>query len=214
MEPQQPVPIQPPRAYLLILRVLSGFLFLYRLGDRDLGSSHEARAAQNAQMIVSEGDWALPRLFNQRVELQKPPLYYWLVALIAWARGVAVDALAVRLPAALAGVGCVWLVGFLGVRCGRSRVGIVAALMLATSIHFTWLARVGRVDMPLTFTVALALTGFVLGHESCRAGRGAWRWFLLGYVAIAVGVLLKGPVAAILPCAVAGAWLVADCWGT
>src|SRR6266850_2353246 len=97
-----------------VLLLLSGFLFLYRLGDRDLGSSHEARAAQNAQMIVSEGDWALPRLLNRRVELQKPPLYYWLVAIVAWLRAVTVDALAVRLPAALAGVGCVWLVYFLG----------------------------------------------------------------------------------------------------
>lgn len=194
---------------LLLLLSVSGFLFLYRLGDRDLGSAHEARAAQNAQMILDDGAWGLPRLFNGRVELQKPPLYYWLVAGIAWLRGAAVDALAVRLPAALAALGCVLVVYLLGCRCGRRRAGFFAALILATAVHFTWLGRVGRIDMPLTLTVTLALGGFYLGRLRAREGvAGWWRWFLLGYSAIAVGVLLKGPIAALLPFAAAGMWLL------
>src|SRR5438105_4764927 len=78
------------------------FLFLYQLGDRDLWSSHEARAGQNAQRILDTGEWLLPRLFDDQVELQKPPLYYWLVAAAGWLRGGTVDAVAVRLPAAMA----------------------------------------------------------------------------------------------------------------
>src|SRR5436190_22951197 len=85
-------------------------LFFYRLADRDLWNSHEARAAMDAQTLLSDGAWGLPRLFDGRVELQKPPLYYWLVAGIAWLRGGAVDAWAVRLPAALAASGCVGVV--------------------------------------------------------------------------------------------------------
>src|SRR5262249_7978485 len=103
---------------LLLLLLVCGALFFYRLGDRDLGSSHEARAAQNAQTIVGDGAWGLPRLFNRKVELQKPPLYYWLAAAIAWLRGTLVDAWAVRLPAALAALACVGLVVFLGHRAG------------------------------------------------------------------------------------------------
>src|SRR6266498_5001398 len=63
----------------LFLLVLATFLFFYRLGERDLWSSHEARAAQNAQNMLDDGSWGLPRLHDRRPELQKPPLFYWLV---------------------------------------------------------------------------------------------------------------------------------------
>src|SRR5580765_5266407 len=84
----------------MILFGFCGLLFLPGLGDRDLTSSHEARAAQNAQMILDEGHWLVPRLFDRHLELQKPPLYYWLVAVFGWMGGGHVDAWAVRLPAA------------------------------------------------------------------------------------------------------------------
>src|SRR5438552_18496243 len=89
--------------------VCGAFLFFYRLADRDLWSSHEGRAAQDAQTVLSEHQWGLPRLFDGKIELQKPPLYYWLVAGIAALRGGQVDAWSVRLPAAGAALGTVLL---------------------------------------------------------------------------------------------------------
>jgi len=200
----------------IALLLLSSFLFFYRLADRDLTSSHEARAAQDAQTILTSGDWSLPRLFDGKLELQKPPLYYWLVALAARLRGGSVDALAVRLPAAGAGLVTVILLYFLGLRLGRPLMGFLAGLVLATSVHFTWLARVGRIDMPLTLTVTLALVGFYLGKERLRAGsrRGAWGWFLMAYLSVAVGVLLKGPIAVVLPGFVAAVTLLLERQGS
>jgi len=57
-------------------------LFFVQLGQRDLYSSHEARAAQNAQRMLDTGEWGLPVLFDGRADLQKPPLYYWTVAAV------------------------------------------------------------------------------------------------------------------------------------
>src|SRR5215471_5814393 len=108
--------------------LLSGglaFLFFYRLADRDLWSSHEGRAAQNGATILREGNWGLPKLFDGHPELQKPPLYYWLVALIAQARGGIVDGWAVRLPAALSALGGVLLVFFLLACRGRAIAGLI-----------------------------------------------------------------------------------------
>src|SRR6516164_3821989 len=82
-----------------VLLMLCGVLFFYRLADRDLWNSHEGRAAQDAQSVL-DGDWALPRQFDGQPELQKPPLYYWLVAAVARLGGGRVGAWAVRLPAA------------------------------------------------------------------------------------------------------------------
>ena len=35
-------------------------------------------------------------------------------------------------------------------KCGRPRAGFLAGTCLATAVHFTWLARIGRIDMPAT----------------------------------------------------------------
>src|SRR5205085_8917353 len=35
-----------------------------------------------------------------------------------------------------------------------------------------------------------------------QAAEGKWRWLLAAYVALAVGLLLKGPIAVVLPAAV------------
>ncbi len=71
-------------------------------------------------MILDEGVWDMPRLYDGRPELQKPPLYYWLVAFVARMRHADVDAVAVRLPAAGAALLCVLAVG-IGLEYGRRR---------------------------------------------------------------------------------------------
>jgi 4-amino-4-deoxy-L-arabinose transferase-like glycosyltransferase len=172
------------------------FLFLYRLDDRDLWSSHEARAAQDAQTILDSGDWVVPRLYDGQPELQKPPLYYWLVAGIAWLRGGPVDALAERLPAALGAIGTCFLL-LLALRArGRLVAGVLTALLLATAQHFTWIGRTGRIDVPLTFTVTAATLGL---RSDLR------RWQIGGYLAIVAGILLKGPIGAVLPAVILAA---------
>src|SRR5947209_20213606 len=105
LHPRSSIPY--PLSSIALLLILCWFLFFYRLADRDLWSSHEGRAAQDAQTILSDHQWGLPRLFDGKVELQKPPLYYWLVAGIAALRGGQVDVWSVRLPAAGAAVGTV-----------------------------------------------------------------------------------------------------------
>ncbi|MSQ96844.1 MAG: glycosyltransferase family 39 protein [Gemmataceae bacterium] len=186
----------------IILVTFCGILFFPFLGARDLTSSHEARAAQDAQMILDSGDWLVPRLFDQHLELQKPPLYYWLVAVIGWLNGGRVDVWAVRLPAALSALVCVMFLYFLGIRTKRPFAGLVAGLILASCLHFTWLAQVGRIDMPLTLSITVALGAFHLGSMEI-----AWRkrWHAMGYLSLAVGLLFKGPIAAVLPAVVIGA---------
>jgi 4-amino-4-deoxy-L-arabinose transferase-like glycosyltransferase len=193
-------------------------LFFHRLADRDLWSSHEARAAMDAQTILDDGTWALPHLYGGQVELQKPPLYYWLVSFVARCRGGLVDAWAVRFPAALSALGCVWLVFWFAWRRGRPIAGVVAATVLATAIHFTWLARVGRIDMPLTLAVATVLCTLYLrldafGGANIAPDRGRptnGTLLSVTYVALSAGILLKGPIALVLPAAAFAGFLVVE----
>jgi 4-amino-4-deoxy-L-arabinose transferase-like glycosyltransferase len=224
--------------WLVVFFVAVALLFFHRLADRDLWSSHEARAAQDAQTILDDGAWGLPRQFDGEPELQKPPLYYWLVAVLAWCRGGRVDAWAVRLPAALSALGCVLFVWWMCRRRGRPVAALVSAAVLATALHFTWLARVGRIDMPLTLAVTVAVGGLylaalpplapVLGGEGSGV-RGAACGLagllqrrpakpqaakelrpLFAYLAAAAAVLLKGPIGFVLPAAVLTVHLLAE----
>jgi 4-amino-4-deoxy-L-arabinose transferase-like glycosyltransferase len=201
---------------LVGLVALASFLFFYRLADRELSSSHEARAAQDAQSILSDNQWALPRLFDRKAELQKPPMYYWLVAAIAYVRDVPVDAWAVRLPPAFAALGGVLLLYGLGILRGRALAGLLGATILASALHYTWLARVGRIDMPLALAVSSALCAFYMGLGTRGQGSGVRdqfapvNWFLIAYLACAIGALLKGPIGVVLPVAVAVIFLFVE----
>ena len=171
-------------------------------------ASHEARAAQNAQRMLDDGDWLLPRLFDGQVELQKPPGYYWLAAAVGKTRG-GVDAVAVRLPAAVAGVLTVLLIWWHLKNRGRPIAAFLAGAMLAGAVHFTGTARVARIDVPL----ACAVAAIVLGcREALDRGTGRLRSATLltgvGFVA-GIALLLKGPIGVLLPAAAFGTyWLV------
>lgn len=167
---------------VIVTATAATVLTLFHLSQRDLWASHEARAAQNAQGFLQTGHWGVLRLLDGTPDYQKPPLYYWLVAAVAWCRGGAVDEMAVRLPSAVAG----WLL-VAGLthwfnRRGRPLAGAIAGLSLLTAGHFLALARTGRIDVPLSAAIAWA----VMSHREGRSLRTA--------SAIAMALMLKGPI--------------------
>lgn len=186
---------------------LLGVLFLSWLGHRDLTSSHEARAAQNAQRMLDTGEWGLPVLFDGRADLQKPPGYYWLVAGLGALNGGEVNAYLTRLPAALTGLLSVLLVYAFLKGEGRPTAAAIAALSLATAIHFTAIARTARIDVPLTCAVAASLLAYYCGS---RASVHRFGWHAASAVAASLGVMLKGPIALALIGPVAVCWLVVN----
>ncbi|MDB5308248.1 MAG: arnT 2 [Gemmataceae bacterium] len=192
-----------PLSPALSLIFLVGVLFLSRLGHRELYSSHEARAAQNAQRMLDTGEWGLPVLFDGQVDLQKPPGYYWLIAAVGWANGGTVSAWTARLPSAVSGLATVVMVFAFLRGQGRPRGAWIAALGLATAAHFTAISRTARIDVPLTCAVTASLLAFYRGCDPDARHRLGWH--LLSAVAAAAGVVLKGPIALALigPAAVA-----------
>lgn len=177
---------------LFWISLLACVLFFHQLGRRDLTSSHEARAAQNAQRMLDDDSFGLPTLFDGQTDLQKPPGFYWLVALFSEANDGHVSPFTTRLPAALGGLITVLAVFVFLKRDGRTIAAIVAAVALATAAHFTGMARTARIDMPLTAAVCVVLVAFYLALES--QGRSRIAWQLLAMFGICLAVLLKGPI--------------------
>src|SRR5262249_36247139 len=86
------------------------------------------------------------------------------------------------LASALAGIACVWAIGFL---VGGPASAFAGGLLLALApLHVRW-SRAVMSDVP-TATVA---AGLALGGLLCRR-RGAWAWFALG-VAAGLAALLR-----------------------
>lgn len=176
----------------------------FHVGERGMWSSHEGRAAQNAQTILNDGCWLVPRLYTGEPELQKPPLYYWIVAVTAWLEDGRVEAINVRLPAALSAVLGALLVYSLGRSMWGRETGLWAAIILLTTTRFAWLGRVGRIDQPLCLVAVASLAIVWKWFQDSTSERPGGRRAVhkpLGfglYALLAVGVLLKGPVAVLL----------------
>lgn len=164
------------------------FLFFQNLGDRDLWSSHEARSGLNARTILETGIWWLPGRTNEFPDVQKPPMYYWLVALFSGDEN-GVNSWTIRLPSVLGALGCILSVVLIGRTLNEIKTGLLAALVLATAVHFVWSARIGRIDMPLaaaTTLYGLFAIRYVLHYST---------WDLVwASLSVAIAILFKGPI--------------------
>jgi len=188
-------------------------LTLNRLGGRDVCSANEAVEGVFVQQMVEHGMYLFP-LENGRSPMYKPPLFHWTAAAIDQLIGATtVSAFNLRLPSALyatAGVALTMLFvqGILGINAA-----VLAGLTLAGSYQYVTQGRLGRVDMALSFFEALALFSFLWwirrnpASES-RSPRRAMQFVCAA--ALALGVLAKGPVGAILPLAAMGIFLLAE----
>jgi 4-amino-4-deoxy-L-arabinose transferase-like glycosyltransferase len=169
---------------------LAALIFFFNLWRYGLWEPDEARYAEIAREMVSGGSLVIPHL-NYVIYVEKPPLLYWLTSLAFAVFGI--NEFAARLFVALFGVLGVAGTAWFAARCFGPRHALVAGGILATIPLYATMAQVLTTDMLLTTFVTIA--NFALFLHWREGGRWCW----LGYIAIALGVLTKGPVAIILP---------------
>ena len=143
-------------------------------------------------MLVS-GDWITPH-FNGFVFLDKPAVYFWMVA--ASLRTFGVSEGAARLPSALMGVATMLLAWFLARRMFGDAAGLRAGIVFATCPLALALAREVIFDMTLTFFVTVAMVAFWLAEENNFL---APRFDALMFAAMGVAVITKGFVGILIP---------------
>src|SRR5438132_36049 len=185
-----PRPLAVGRRGAVALALGAGALLAVRL-DVPAFFDNEARYAEAAREMALGGDWLSPHLDVTRF-LNRPPLVFWLAALVfrvagptEWARLVSVGAAVVALLATCR----------LGALLCGGPAGLVAGLALATSLGFVLEARTLRPDMILTATVVVALLCWQTAE--CGGARRA-RWLAGLYAALGVAVLAKGLVPLVL----------------
>ncbi len=175
-------------------------LYLGRLGGFVLQDPDEGRYAEIPREMIESGDWVTPRL-NYVKYFEKPPLLYWLVGssfvLLGQSEGAA------RLVPALAGIATLLVTYALGCAMLGRRAALIGGALLATSPLFFVLSQVLVIDMLLTACTTATLAALWAAHRAQRKGP----WTVEVAAAAALGVLAKGPVALVLPGAIAVAFL-------
>ena len=167
------------------------FFNLWRYG---LWEPDEARYAEIAREMIQSGNYIVPHL-NYVIYAEKPPLLYWLTALSYHIFGM--SEFAARFFPALFAVLGIAATAYFALRTFGRRHAILSGAILAATPLYAVIAQVLLTDMILAVLMTIANFALFLHWREGRGGSGKWCW--IAYLAIALGVLSKGPVAAALP---------------
>lgn len=176
---------------LIVLLIISFFLFFYKIGAPSLFETDEVIYSQIAREIVRGGDFITLHLFSKNWFIH-PPFYMWLVAASSYIFGD--NEFNVRFWSALFAVGLVFVTYLLGKKMFRDGVGLLAGFMLATSLQYMIQARLAIFDIPLVFFMILAVLFFFYWLEDKKPG-----YYYLFFLSMGLAVLMKGPVGIVLP---------------
>ena len=192
------------RRDLFWLAVLFALLFGFRAGSYPLGSGDEGRYAEIPREMVATGDWVTPRLDGVNY-FEKPPLMYWAVAGSLQLFGS--SEWAVRAVPALFALGGVLLTYAAARRLYDRLAGLIAAVVLGTSLLYFALAHILLLDMAMSVLMSATLFCFILGvREPAGATR---RWLFYGlYASAALATLTKGLIGFLVTGAVMFLWLL------
>ena len=184
--------------YAMLLCALLGALGL----DRGLWTPDEPREAEISREMAL-APTVIPTL-NGHPFIEKPPLYYWVVAGVFRGLGHP-SANAARAVSALAGLLTVLCVYLWAARAGQRRAGILAALLLATSVQFLMSTHWVLIDPLLMLFTTLAAWA---GWESLAGTGVPRRWTALLYAALAAALWTKGLIGVVLMFAGLAAYVV------
>lgn len=163
------------------------------LGFFPLYDTTEARYAEIARKMLELNDWVTP-WFDYGVPFWgKPPLSFWLSAFSMKLFGI--NEFAARLPHYLCAFLLGWLVWDWAARNSRREAFYAVALLAGSALFFSSAGAV-MTDMELALSCFLVMRGFWLGLHGIPEERKRERWLL--FIGLGLGLLAKGPIAAVL----------------
>lgn len=181
-----------------LLLFLPGFFDIPPV-DRD-----EARFAQATKQMVETGDFVDIR-FQDEVRYKKPVGIYWLqAAVVETAAGLGVPRAEMRIwlyrvPSLLGAVGAVLMTYWTALAFVTRRGAVLAGLILCSSILLGVEARLAKTDAMLLFAVVAAMGAMgriylAWQRDEAQPASASWSWPAIFWTALALGILLKGPL--------------------
>ena len=195
----------------LVLTALCVALFLPGLASLPPTDRDEARFMQATKQMLETGNVAAIR-FQNEPRTKKPIGIHWLQypSVKYGAQGNVSAVWAYRLPSALAAWLSVLCIFALGRKMIDARVGLVAAGLSASTLIMAVEAHLAKTDAALLLTVVVAHIALYQFYRSDPGHVPRLRIALLFWAAIGAGLLIKGPITALVVGATALALSVAD----
>ena len=166
------------------------------LGIRDPWPADEPRFAVLARDMALSHEWLFPRVGGDLYQ-DKPPLYFWLLAICYTLFGSVKASFLV--PSFLAAGGTLFLLYDLGRRLVSREAGLAAALITVCTLQFLMVMRGAQIDATLCFLTTFSLYA-LLRHLLLGP---AWTWYFIGGFVAGLGVFTKGvgflPVLLLIP---------------
>ena len=164
---------------------------LLTLSAYPLHDTTEARYAEIARLMVVSDDWIMPQIEPGVPFWGKPPLSIWLTA--ASFKLLGFSEFAARLPAFLLTLITAALTFRIGKKLYSEKAGLVACVILVTSVLGFVASGAVMTDAALMFATTLSLMSFCLAiRDPTPFGRYGF------FVGLGLGLLAKGPIALVL----------------
>lgn len=210
MTAQSPVAVDQTtqRRYWLALVVFALLAFLPAFASLPITDRDEARFTQASRQMVESGDLIDIR-FQDEARHKKPVGIYWLqsAAVALSGQGAEAPLWVYRLPSLIGAVFAVLLVAVIGGSLFGTVPGLLAAALFASGLVIGGEARIAKTDAALLATILASQ--LVLGR--LYLGQAVGRGLILGFwLAMAAGVLIKGPIGPMVPVFTAGALVLLD----
>ena len=158
----------------------------------------DAVQAQIARNMLVSGDWVTARLDGVAF-LEKPPLVYW--ALAGSYKVFGVHDWSARIPIALSVIALCLLTTAFGIWAFGKEAGFYAGLCMSTCIGLFLFTRIILPDVMLTFTIALAMWGFLRALDDDEPHPRLWAALMAA--SLGAGLLLKSLIGVVFPVAAA-----------
>jgi len=225
--------MRPILRHHLWLLITAGLVLFTSLGGAALFDEDEPKNAACAREMLARGDWVVPT-FNYELRTDKPVLLYWLMMGAYTVFGV--NEFAARFWSAVLGTGTIFVTYHLGRQLFSPRVGLLAGLIMASSLMFVVSSRAATPDATLIFFATLAMFLYVRSISPHQGEHGeSWqastegsatetslsiqsvtprKWIALVpcFAAMGMAVLGKGPVGVVLPLGVVALFVLVATW--
>jgi 4-amino-4-deoxy-L-arabinose transferase-like glycosyltransferase len=160
-------------------------LILVGIGLRDPWPADEPRFAFIAKEMVETGQWFFPAR-AQELYPDKPPIFMWAIAIFYWLTGSV--RMAFLLPSALSGLLTIFLVYDITKRLWDKKTALFAGWLLLFSFQFLLQAKTAQIDAMVCAWMTVASYGLL---RYCLVD-GQYKWYVIAWFFMGVGVITKG----------------------
>ena len=185
---------------LAAIIILASFLIFFQLNRADIqhdDATYALRSIGYFDYMDSTNTQTTPIVWFEEIPNwsklsfhDHPPLVFLIQNLFF--KLFSVSSFTARLPFALAGIGCVLLLYFIGKRLYNEKIGLLASFILAISSYHNWASKIGYLEGIALFFILLTLLMLLKGIEEPKK-------FIYFGIALGLTLLTKYTVLFILP---------------